>query len=350
MVSGIRTKVVPHCLLCGCEGAQFYRGLQDRLCDVPGSWDSSRCPNCGLLWLNPRPISADISKCYRSHYFTHEATEPQSLGTSTVKRRVRMMALGSSFGYEHLGLQDRFAYLVGRTITIVPALRKKVTMGLGAKLLHYRGRGQLLDIGCGNGSYMTLMRELGWNAVGVEVDEIAANIARSHGLCVHSGTLDQAPFEKGFFDAITMSHVLEHVPDPARFLTRAAEFLRPGGEMVIVTPNLRSLGHRLFRKDWYALDPPRHLVLFAPENLRQLCNDLGIFRRVRVNTTSRISRKILYKFVSVRKTGRFNNQPQTASIQPIWTQPMAALFEIIEAVLNPLVHWGEEIECVAIKD
>jgi predicted SAM-dependent methyltransferase len=60
-----------------------------------------------------------------------------------------------------------------------------------------------------------------------------------------------------------MNHVIEHFHDPIDALRISHRLLKPGGILWIATPNLASLGHAVFRRDWIGLDPPRHLVLFT---------------------------------------------------------------------------------------
>ena len=343
----IKTEMTPNCLLCGHEGAVFYSTLTDRLCGVPGQWNFCRCSRCGLIWLNPRPVPEDIQRCYPDNYFTHEATQLPSLGSSGIKRFVRAVALQSSFGYKHLARQTWYASLLGRMTMSVPFLRKKVTMGLGARLVPYREGGRILDVGCGQGSYLALMKELGWDVAGIEIDSEAVRIAHSHfGVFVHQGTVDDAPFEPCFFDAVTVSHVIEHVADPLHLIRGAARFLKPGGRMIIVTPNVHSLGHYLFGKDWYPLDPPRHLVLFTPGTLREFFIRAGIFRQITVSTNPRTSKKVFRKFILVRKTGTFRSDSADASRR---VQLGGKLMELAASLGNPILDWGEEIECVAVK-
>jgi 2-polyprenyl-3-methyl-5-hydroxy-6-metoxy-1,4-benzoquinol methylase len=141
-------------------------------------------------------------------------------------------------------------------------------------------QGRLLDIGCGNGAFLELAQSCGWQAVGLEPDALAVQQARSRGLEVLHGSLDQLDGQLQGFDQITLSHVIEHLHDPAKVLKRCLELLKPGGRLWIETPNGLSIGHQTFRAAWRGLETPRHLILFTWDNLTQALQDLG-FTRVR---------------------------------------------------------------------
>jgi SAM-dependent methyltransferase len=140
-----------------------------------------------------------------------------------------------------------------------------------------RPGGRLLDVGCGSGAFVRTMAELGWRAEGIDPDPAAVASARAAGLAVTAGTLEAIDDSEhgGAYDAITFSHVIEHLHDPAADLERARRLLRPGGMLWIATPNLESLGHRRFGRDWAGLDPPRHLVLFTRASLERLLRGAG---------------------------------------------------------------------------
>ena len=111
---------------------------------------------------------------------------------------------------------------------------------------------------------------------GVDFDARAIHRAKAKfGLELHVGDLKSAGFQGAYFDAITLSHVLEHVPDPIALLVEVRRLLRPGGRMIVTTPNPASLGHQLYRSHWFGLDAPRHLWLFTLSALQRLGTQAG---------------------------------------------------------------------------
>ena len=135
--------------------------------------------------------------------------------------------------------------------------------------------GRLLDVGCGNGSFLLRMRELGWHVEGLEVDPVAAGVARGSAVNVDPGPMTMSTFPSAHFDAITLSHVIEHLHDPVAVLQACANALRPGGLIWVATPNLDAAGRRFMGRTWAPLDPPRHLVLFTRPSLRRALNMAG---------------------------------------------------------------------------
>jgi SAM-dependent methyltransferase len=133
----------------------------------------------------------------------------------------------------------------------------------------------LLDIGCGNGSFLVSAREAGWHVTGLEPDPEAADAARQQGVDVIVGTIDALGDESNCFDAITLSHVIEHVHEPLHLLQAVHRLLKPGGIVFIETPNIQSNGALMFKNNWRGLETPRHLVLFNPVSLTNLLSNLG---------------------------------------------------------------------------
>jgi SAM-dependent methyltransferase len=137
-------------------------------------------------------------------------------------------------------------------------------------------RGPLLDVGCGGGLLLGMMRERGFCVVGLDNSPAAAAIAWSRqrvpAVC---GVLEHAPLRAGTFGAITMFHVLEHVHDPRAYVAAAHHLLAPGGRLIAQTPNAASWQFRLLGRAWSGLDVPRHLFDFRASDLERLLESCG---------------------------------------------------------------------------
>ena len=251
----ISTTPSPHCILCGKPGILLFKNLEDQLYGAPGKWNLVKCesPDCGLIWLNPAPKADQISKAYRQ-YYTHDE------GSETFFRKL--------FKNLYFKISQIPEYCVG-----LAQARKRMK----ALYLDQQFPGNLLDIGCGDGLYMHHMQKLGWKTEGIDFDEKALNRARSfYGLNVRQIDLFDASYPDGTFTAVTLRHVIEHLPDPLATLSECLRILSPGGTLVVVTPNSESLGYGLTFEDWRGLEIPRHLHIFSWTTLKLCAKRLGI--------------------------------------------------------------------------
>jgi len=187
------------------------------------------------------------------------------------------------------------------------------------------------------------MRDLGWKVRGLEPDAQAVSVARAHGLDVIEGTVESSLRDRDAYDVITMSHVIEHVVDPAQVLTVVRDALRPGGTLLLITPNAGSLGHRRFGASWYHLDPPRHLQLFTVANLAARTAAAGL-ATLRWRTTGR-GHLVYDASRSIERTGRFDLRD--SSRQASRGDQAFRLFEEVLLMAKP--DWGEEILFFATK-
>ena len=265
----INVKEARYCLLCGDEGEILYKGQRDRLFGAPGIWSLMQCPKCQLAWLNPQPTADDIGKLY-VNYFTHTKPNTDRNRNGGLRKAVKASILQSRYGYR----MDGSNRALGSFLSCMGLLRE--IAGGSVRWLESHEGGRLLDIGCGNGAYIDQMRQLGWDVAGIEPDEEAASIAMRSGLDVFRGSLEDAKFPAEQFDAVTMNHVIEHVAYPVKLLKECRRVLKPGGRLVVVTPNIKSLGRRLFDDAWLHWGPPRHLHLFSPSALRACAEFAGL--------------------------------------------------------------------------
>jgi SAM-dependent methyltransferase len=262
---------VSACPVCECaERSVLYSGLRDRVFrTAPGNWTLVRCRDCRSAYLDPRPTPETIELAYRS-YYTH--------GPTSIASPVGRLRQGLANDYR----RARWGYVQGPVIPggrMIPRVTRSRAALVDREIRHLPATpgGRLLDVGSGSGEFVAQMAALGWRAEGVEPDPAAVASAREAGLPVTQGTLsDLDPAEHAdAFDAVTLSHVIEHLHDPAEDLRRIRPLLRPGGLLWIATPNLEALGLRRFGRDWVNLDPPRHLVLFTRASLERLLRDTG---------------------------------------------------------------------------
>ncbi|MCX8155618.1 MAG: class I SAM-dependent methyltransferase [Verrucomicrobiae bacterium] len=241
----------------------MYQNLHDRLFGAAGQWCLSQCPNaqCGLIWMNPMPLDEDLHLAYET-YFTHESSQE-----STARKIC-------------LAMYHAFNSIAGIFTGLTQYKQKMQCL-----YLENVSPGSLLDVGCGDGRFLNEMKPRGWQVQGVEIDPQAVKIAREkYKLEVHLGDLKQANFSNDSFDAITLRHVVEHLPHPVDTLRECRRILKPGGHLVVVTPNTKSWGHSLFKQHWLGLDQPRHLMIFSPASMA-LCAKQAGFEKIQIVTS-----------------------------------------------------------------
>ena len=292
-------ETVPRCPVCGgSERALVHANLLDRVFGcAPGKWTLQECGGCGSAYLDPRPTLATIGLAYQE-YCTHAPAGVVEYATASRWRRFRI-AQRNGYLNSHYGYQLQPA---GRVpLWMSDARRRRFDSFTG--YLRFPGAGaRVLDIGCGNGCFLLQMRSLGWEVCGVEPDPQAAARARASGLEVRDGLLQQHSWPDESFDAVTLNHVIEHLHDPLGTLRRSWKLLRPGGWIKVTTPNFGSWGHQKFGADWMPLDPPRHLVLFTENSLRQALAGCG-FTVLRAPHLSLKARELFKQSAIIRRGG-----------------------------------------------
>lgn len=232
--------------------------------DLYERYDYHCCTHCHCVFQTPTPAPATIAGFYPSTYNIYQDEQRASLESSPYKRAL----LRIRHGYSHLR-RTPFDTMLARVAASLVWL----------DVPHYVPGGRLLDVGCGNGRFLGHMKALGWQAEGVEFSSDGVAACSRAGLDVHHGDLASADFADERFDAITARHVIEHVPDPHAFVAELARILKPGGTLVIETPNADALGRGWFGPHWFANEVPRHLFLFTPAALDTLGTRYGLVRQ-----------------------------------------------------------------------
>lgn len=158
--------------------------------------------------------------------------------------------------------------------------------------------------------------------------------------------LKKSVFPDNAFDAITMNHVIEHLYDPITTLEECRRVLKPVGKLVIVTPNIESLGARLFGEVWRGLEIPRHLYLFSPSTL-QMCAEKAGLKVLHLRTTARSARWMYATSYLIRR----NRTLPGGSPQKVGPGLRLAglVFQAVDHGLCIIKDVGEELVMIATK-
>jgi 2-polyprenyl-3-methyl-5-hydroxy-6-metoxy-1,4-benzoquinol methylase len=242
---------------------------------APGSWCLYRCLQCGCAYLDPQPTRDTLPLAYRN-YYTHVAELKPSLARPV--ELFRRMIGNSIRNREFRGKFQPAMPLGWMMAGILKSQARSVRMegrGLGTS----REAGALLDVGCGNGKFLDFARALGWKGYGVELDAAAREVVKKKGFdLIGTQVEDLTGRYDGFFDVITLSHVIEHVYDPIGLLRACRGLLKRDGSIWLETPNIDSEGYRRFGQFWRGLEIPRHLIVFGATSLRLAMSQAGLKR------------------------------------------------------------------------
>ncbi len=199
------------------------------------------CKNCRLIRLDPRPTIEELHQYYPESYWYAPLDTALSKAEQFYRRFV---------------LRDHVHF-------VCRAIRDSQETGL------------VVDVGCGGGLFLRMLREQGLPVLGLETSRHAAGVAwRSNGVAVICGDLSSSPVINESCAAVTMFHVLEHLHDPVAYLQSARALLRPNGRLIIQVPNASSWQFLLFGEYWNGADVPRHLINYRQadiENLLEYC-------------------------------------------------------------------------------
>ncbi len=198
-----------------------------------------KCNDCNAFFLFPKPNDTELQKYYDGSYY------------------------GESI--------SKFSKSVEKYIDVFRKRRAK-------RILKYLpSKGSALDIGCGNGRFLNYLSKFGdFDLCGTELQGNSANRATQYNqINLKVGMLEKDDFQRNKFDVITMFHVFEHLSEPKKMLEIVTDIIKENGVLIISMPDIGSWQSRLFKGKWYHLDPPRHLVFFEREALKNIIKKFG---------------------------------------------------------------------------
>lgn len=339
---------VVQCLLCGREGKLAYRDLTDVRFFIEGRFDLRYCPQCSLFWLDPRPSSGDMSGFYKDFLKEEPVTAQDELRyqkrtLARLRNWMREVILCGYFGYRNIHARHNLCAL-GKFLGAFLSLRARATYDYGAFFPRRNNNPEALivDVGAGNCLYVSLMKSYGWKVMGIDPHPDSESKCRCAGIPFFKGTLEEAQLPSNSVDHLTMLHVIEHVYDPVLTINECYRVLKPGGRLLLRTPNVGSLGHFVFKDNFYSLDPPRHLFLFTAKSISSLVKKAS-FRAIHIRFLKARSRKIYLRSISILKK---RNTANPTSLDRL----LSVFFMSVESFLSLLgVQCAEELEIEAVK-
>ena len=228
----------------GC-GADAFEDLS-----VTAGWHIGRCRRCSLIYLNPMPIFAPSDE-FSELSLSFQYTRFQRNLTAELLEHDRMQ--------------------MGRQLEIA-CLRSGI-----------HGPGRFLDFGCGSGSSVRAAADLGWAAVGIDMDPALVDLGRKElQVDLICGTLPDLNLEGNQFHFCRLRDVIEHLPNPYDVLLDVARLLVPGGIVLIATPNEGALPSQIKRRLGFGRNtiatvaPPHHVHGFVPETLARIITRAGL--------------------------------------------------------------------------
>lgn len=195
------------------------------------------CIDCGTGRLEPMPTPDELNAFYPQEYY----------GTSGKKFSRLIEALIQL-------VLNRLSWFITRRVP---------------------DRGRILDVGCGRGVLLNRLVAQGFETFGTDINEDAVRGNDPQTDIRIISELSEAAFPDEFFDCVVVWHVLEHLIDPAGTMREIERITKPGGVLIIAVPNYSSLQAKIWGKDWFHLDPPRHLYHFSVQSLIKLVESSG---------------------------------------------------------------------------
>ncbi len=233
---------ITFCPVCGSLDASIFLTCTDHLASLK-KFTICSCAGCGFKYTSPSPTPSELPKYYQSsEYISH---------TDSKKGLINQL-------YQFVK-----KYSVYKKLKLVFRYKQE--------------RGNLLDFGCGTGSFLEACNKAGWRSFGIEPNDSARALAatKTPGKVFESIEELYNNEQALKFDVITLWHVLEHIPNLESWFDFINNRLKENGIVIIAVPNCNSHDALFFKEFWAAYDLPRHLWHFTPKTITDLFSRKG---------------------------------------------------------------------------
>jgi len=254
------------CPVCGGTANELkYGACRDLLYPTPGEFSLRFCRECGAYFCHPQITPDQFDTYYLASYYPSAEQIVQRQDPARLRNRVKFGLMRRFWGRG----ADTAASHAFREIASIMSGTLRITPKLS-------GNGRLLEVGCSSGEKLCALRHAGWMVDGIEPSRAASAEARKLGLNVQPRSLEEANLPAEYYDVIELSHVFEHLADPAASLAKLRDALATDGTIILNLPNADSLGFKVFGRAWRGLEVPRHYAVYSRDSLSRLCSRLGL--------------------------------------------------------------------------
>jgi SAM-dependent methyltransferase len=239
-------KITPYCKICGStKDLRTYSGTE-RLLGLGTSFEYIECPTCGCLQI--KTVPPNLNDYYPNNYYSFNVQTDGYLFKAKNPLIKEYRNLFYAGGKTFIGFI--FSHLF--PIPKLEPLRKLKALSLDYKIL---------DVGCGNGGLVRLMHSIGFKYLHGCDPYLSNDIYLNNNCILFKSSIFDLDIPNNSYDIIMAHHSLEHIPEQKEFVRKCANLLKGGGILLIRIPIKAGVNWKLFRTNWYAMDPPRHLFL-----------------------------------------------------------------------------------------
>ncbi len=213
------------------------------------AWIIEKCSVCGFAKIDPLPTVES-----RPDFFSEEKVVGDNTKKLTLSQKI---SRGMKKLFKQVSHRDKSEIFLGKISQSLP-----------------KGSA-VLDIGCGDGSFMRLAERKGYKCTGIEISAYLAGLSKGKGLKTLTGNFLSHDFGDQKFDGITLISLLEHLDDPELAIKKCFSLLNDKGVLFLKTVNYACLNRFIRGGDWTGFRPPDHIVYFTPTNLKRLLKKHG---------------------------------------------------------------------------
>lgn len=245
------------CKVCGKETKENIKTIKESIIGTYEEFEYNECEHCKSLELINIP--EDMSKYYEEEYYSFQNYDKL---TNFIMKHLK----NSYFKKDIIG------NFLKKFLSDNKELFELMSKMFEEDRINYNSK--ILDIGCGSGTFLYELSEIGFNDLNGMEPFIEEEINEKE-FKIYKSFIDDFNPNKNY-DLIFFKDSLEHMEDPFLSLKKAKELMDDEGYLIITIPVKTEYFYNLYGEYWFQLDAPRHLVTFSLEGFKAMAKNLNL--------------------------------------------------------------------------